>query len=681
MSRLKTGTILCLSTMACTLLMIPYPSLPVQNQESKYAQYRDRLDKLKTLAVAKMRIAGDQANQQFQSLAPELKTMSAAEIDSWLRNHKSEEDRAKQIWKERVTRRDTIYKEYGAERERLEKVYRAGGLGKVGYVFIGDVEYDSSRRFLEAMRARATNIPNYVLTGKDACRLEDFEPLILKKEQLLKQKFETVITIYMALQKDLRNALGDPQTAGYVWISHGSKDEPAPLDDTTAPINRNIIGDLVKAAQNRYIMEKLPAHLAKIFEETQSDDENVKEDARQKLQALEGQDRELYDYVRSESLKVSLGLSYVEHFACESGAKGVQPFVDEVMGEDGIFIGYNGFVSDTGEAGVWVPNSRLSLRSLKPFTRTVGPTEFKSTKKPDPDPQKTIRNRAAAAKVTVATPSLFVQRDYWDPEKTKIQREFTYYMRSDGKAKIRHGKETIWYNDGKTIAYVASRRDGEFHGTMTRYWASGKVFDITIFNAGGKEGAYVSYWNNGKIRSQGEFRKDRKCGPWSFFLENGNLEAQGPYYRKFSTIIVGCRNMNSDDPTRLDDGLSWECGNKFGKWTLPDGREQVFEQRGDLDNEVDRAIWGRPKSALENSLESQIKTLNDESTELRNRIDGVANKKRTGDEGSRLASLEKKIKELNEEYEKERERINQPIRAKILAKEAKLEDLCPVIFR
>jgi hypothetical protein len=276
-------------------------------------------------------------------------------------------------------------------------------------------------------------------------------------------------------------------------------------------------------------------------------------------------------------------------------------------------------------------------------------------------------------------PALFVQRDYWDPAQTKIKREYTYYMRLDGKERIRHGKETRWYEDGKTKEYVAFRRHNQFHGTMTRYWATGSVFDVTTYNNGAKEGTYTSYWDNKQLRSQGEFRKSRKYGHWSFFLRNGELEAQGSYYRKFSTIVYGCRDAISRDPDRIEEGLSWECGNKFGKWIIPDGLEKVFEERGDLDDEVERAILNRPKSALENSLNGEIDKLIADIGILENQISELAKRKGTGGEQSKLESrifsLRRKFEKLLEERREESMKINRPIRESILAKEDQLPDL------
>lgn len=277
-------------------------------------------------------------------------------------------------------------------------------------------------------------------------------------------------------------------------------------------------------------------------------------------------------------------------------------------------------------------------------------------------------------------PALFVQRDYWDPAQTKIKREYSYYMRFDGKERIRHGRETRWYEDGKTKEYVAFRRHNQFHGALTRYWATGSVFDVTTYNSGAKEGTYTSYWNNKQLRSQGEFRKSRKYGHWSFYLQDGGLEAQGSYYRKFSTVIVGCKNIsNLNTDTSIDEGLNWECGNKFGKWIIPDGKEKNYEERGDLDSEVERAIWARPKSGLEKSLDDQINDIYAEIEKLEQRIIELSDKKNTGAERSRLDmrifELKKKKEKLQDDRSKEAEALNRPIRESILAKEDKLPDL------
>ncbi len=390
MNRLKTRTILCLSVMTCILLVVPSWSTPGQNQSSAYLQYRDKLDKLKTLAEAKMKIVRDQANQKFLGLGKELDTLSPEQMGAWLRDHRSEETRAAQIWNESATLRNTIYKEYCAERERLENVYRAGGLGKVGYVFIGDVEYNWERRKLEAWHAGLQNLITLGwLTGNQVSKLDDFEPLIRQKEQILGQKFETIITVYLARGEDLTKALEGSKMAGYIWISHGGKDKRDLYDDNGDPVNADTLRPLVEAARNRYIMKALPPHLAKLYEETQSSDQDVKEAAGEQILALKGEDLELWDYVRSEALKVNLGLSYVEHFACLSGADGAQRFANTLMGEDGVFIGYEGVVDYTGKSG------RVTFKGL-----TSAPTKFKSQNTPDPDPRQTVRNKRAKTVTT-----------------------------------------------------------------------------------------------------------------------------------------------------------------------------------------------------------------------------------------------------------------------------------------
>jgi hypothetical protein len=246
-------------------------------------------------------------------------------------------------------------------------------------------------------------------------------------------------------------------------------------------------------------------------------------------------------------------------------------------------------------------------------------------------------------------------------------------MRFDGKEKIRHGKETRWYDDGQTVEYAAFRRHGQFHGVMTRHWRNGQTFDTTTYVNGTKQGAYVSFWSDGKIRSRGQFSKNRKSGFWSYRLSDGSLEAEGTYYGKFSTIIVGCAKSATDIPDSADEGLNWECGNKFGTWTIPGGQEKAYQERGDLDNEIQREIWKRPKSGLESSLESQEKSALDEILNLETQLGKVpANDSRL--EGQ-IRNLRKKLQELGEEHRKESERLNQPIRERILAKEAKLEDL------
>ncbi|MFC2158723.1 hypothetical protein ACFLT9_12885 [Acidobacteriota bacterium] len=375
----------CILAVLCILGSAPNWGISQQTQDEKNTLYRERLEKLKLLAVSKMRAIRERSNEKFKAISKDLEDMPPEEIGKWLKNHRSEEAQAAQILKESALQREMIYKQFTAERERLESVYKAGGMGKVGYVFIGDVEYNPTRRPLEAWHAGLRNLVTFGwATGNEPSKLEDFAPLIQKKEEMMGQKFDRVITVYLARGEALTKALGDPDTGGYVWISHGGRNKREVYDDNGDPVNADTIKPLVDAARDGYIKEKLPEHLAKIYTETRSPDPDISERARAKLDELVGEERELYDYVRGESLKVSLDLDYVEHYACLSGASGAQKLADMLTGKDGVFIGYEGVLDHTGEAG------RVTFGGT-----TSPPTEFKSQDSPDPDPQGTIRKKRA----------------------------------------------------------------------------------------------------------------------------------------------------------------------------------------------------------------------------------------------------------------------------------------------
>jgi hypothetical protein len=205
---------------------------------------------------------------------------------------------------------------------------------------------------------------------------------------MLRQKFETVQVVYLAHEKDLGQALSRSDTGGYVFVSHGASDEPAVMDEDGQLITRDEVKSLMQAARDRYIAKVLPPAIARLYAATRSADPTAASEARRALTGMSADDKALYKYVISESGKVHLDLSYVEHYSCYSGNEGAQDYADLLLGDDGTYVGYAGPTDSTGRAG------RITFAG-----RTVPATRFRpkvGRASPDPDPVGTMRKKKPA---------------------------------------------------------------------------------------------------------------------------------------------------------------------------------------------------------------------------------------------------------------------------------------------
>ncbi|MBP6715939.1 MAG: tetratricopeptide repeat protein, partial [Acidobacteria bacterium] len=262
--------------------------------------------------------------------------------------------------------------------------------------------------------------------------------------------------------------------------------------------------------------------------------------------------------------------------------------------------------------------------------------------------------------------ALRTEKNFYDDAKTKLRTEYTYYL--DSGRTIRCGAEKRYYENG-ILQYEATRLHDAFEGRLTRYWGSGRTFDVTTFEDGTKSGLYVSYWSNGQLRSRGLFRMNRKYDAWSYFLQDGTLEAEGPYYRKFSTVVsndVGCP-IESNDPHHLNEGLYWQCGNRFGAWTFVRKGEKVTEiaqKRGDVDDQVDRDYWDRMAgSATLKGLEAEFTSVNGRL----NAAEGeVAARPSCTDCRQTVRTLTMQLEKIGERMGVERDRLYAESRAKFV---------------
>ena len=84
------------------------------------------------------------------------------------------------------------------------------------------------------------------------------------------------------------------------------------------------------------------------------------------------------------------------------------------------------------------------------------------------------------------------------------------------------------YEDG-TIKSITPLKNGEIHGTTTRYWPDGSVKEKTNFINGARHGTSLVYWKNGALRKEGVNDNGKKQGLWNTFDTNKNLIIQATY--------------------------------------------------------------------------------------------------------------------------------------------------------
>lgn len=376
------------SALALGAAIQPVPGGVSTASQDPPAASRDNLTKAKQLALTQMRAVREEANRRFLALNPDFVGQAPPDISRFLNENPSAKQSFDKIQADAQAQRQDIYDRFAAERTRLESVNAAGGAGKVGYVFVGEVEYDPNKK-LEVFNATLWNVITLgFLTGREPSRLEDHEGLIREREKTLRQKFETVQVIYLARDRDLGQALSRQDTGGYVFVSHGASDEPAVMGDGQQLITRDEVRAMMQATRNRYILRVLPPTIAKLHEAVRSADPKAATAARSALAGMSAEDKDLYKYVLSESDKVHQDLSYVEHYSCFSGIEGAQDFADMLLGEDGEYIGYAGVTNSSGAA------NRPTFGGL-----TVPPKRFRPKAgrlAPDPDPVGTMRKRKPA---------------------------------------------------------------------------------------------------------------------------------------------------------------------------------------------------------------------------------------------------------------------------------------------
>jgi antitoxin component YwqK of YwqJK toxin-antitoxin module len=194
----------------------------------------------------------------------------------------------------------------------------------------------------------------------------------------------------------------------------------------------------------------------------------------------------------------------------------------------------------------------------------------------------TAARRGAAAKSapvkTEAVPGFpkgaLVEREYWDPGKKVLKREYAYILA--GGRKIRHGLEKRYFQSG-SIEYEATRKLDVLEGTMVRYWANGQKFDESVYKDNVMEGPYQAFHDTGKERAKGQFKKGRKVGEWTTWHWTGHKESMGSYLSDFTLVEnVPWDLKNTAD---VDWGLYHKLGVKTGHWWtyFPSGKKELEE--------------------------------------------------------------------------------------------------------
>ena len=205
--------------------------------------------------------------------------------------------------------------------------------------------------------------------------------------------------------------------------------------------------------------------------------------------------------------------------------------------------------------------------------------------------------RTIPFEVEVVRTGTFVFREWWDAAKTIVKREYEYIIDAKGEH-IRNGFERVFYENSQ-LSYEGRRKGNNMEGPMTRYWANGQTFDISIYKGNSREGAYTAFYSDGKPRAEGQFIGGRKVGRWKTYYANGNLESEGDYPAAF--YLVEPLGPGVPMNTEADKGLYYNFGPKVGSWTLYYGsgkkqREEGFDEgnkylRTFFDNEANSPEW------------------------------------------------------------------------------------------
>ncbi len=158
-----------------------------------------------------------------------------------------------------------------------------------------------------------------------------------------------------------------------------------------------------------------------------------------------------------------------------------------------------------------------------------------------------------------STQKLSTWQDYWDEGKTRLQRQYTYFLDYGG-MRMRDGLETRWFENGQK-EIEGSRKRNQQDGTWRRWWRNGQLYDEINFKNGLRQGPYGGWNETGVQIAQGQYDRDRKVGRWVFRHDKGGVRADGSY--EYDPQIQSELNQVVESN---EEGRYHEVGTRTGRW-------------------------------------------------------------------------------------------------------------------
>ena len=141
------------------------------------------------------------------------------------------------------------------------------------------------------------------------------------------------------------------------------------------------------------------------------------------------------------------------------------------------------------------------------------------------------------------------RRDYYDVETGRLRAEWTVLILPGGTV-VKHGKETIFFPDGRP-EIEREFFEGEPSGRWRTWYTGGQIRSDAWFDdqlkpmswwyedgqlssegtarTGVKEGRWRFWYPSGILREEGAFRAGKRHGRWSYWYEDGTLAERGDY--------------------------------------------------------------------------------------------------------------------------------------------------------
>ncbi|MDR2870393.1 MAG: toxin-antitoxin system YwqK family antitoxin [Deferribacteraceae bacterium] len=88
---------------------------------------------------------------------------------------------------------------------------------------------------------------------------------------------------------------------------------------------------------------------------------------------------------------------------------------------------------------------------------------------------------------------------------------------------------TYYYEDGELE--FEGKKAGRTEGIHARYYSSGVLSWVAVYENGRMDGFYKSYYENGVLKSEGTYRNGEEYGIKKEYYENGALKSEGRYQK------------------------------------------------------------------------------------------------------------------------------------------------------